>query len=126
MKKQNFSYHFTPAAITSNFVPLIVILYGKEKISLTDFEYKMWNVLQVCSLEEDESTLLKELIIDISETYECEEYIFMYGDIESVKVSVFKGIVAEYNVLKADISEMSQKQNIKNTLDEFEKMVPDL
>ncbi len=126
MKKQNFSYHFTPAAITSNFVPLIVILYGKEKISLTDFEYKMWNVLQVCSLEEDESTLLKELIIDISETYECEEYIFMYGDIESVKASVFKGIVAEYNVLKADISEMSQKQNIKNTLDEFEKMVPDL
>ncbi len=126
MKKQNFSYHFTPAAITSNFVPLIVILYGNEKISLTDFEYKMWNVLQVCSLEEDESTLLKELIIDISETYECEEYIFMYGDIESVKVSVFKGIVAEYNVLNADISEMSQKQNIKNTLDEFEKMVPDI
>ena len=126
MKKQNFSYHFTPAAITSNFVPLIVILYGKEKISLTDFEYKMWNVLEVCSLEEAESTLLKELIIDISETYECEEYIFMYGDIESVKASVFKGIVAEYNVLKADISEMSQKQNIKNTLDEFEKMVPDL
>jgi hypothetical protein len=126
MKKQNFSYHFTPAAITSNFVPLIVILYGKEKISLTDFEYKMCNVLQVCSLEEDESTLLKELIIDVSETYECEEYIFMYGDIESVKASVFKGIVAEYNVLKADISEISQKQNIKNTLDEFEKMAPDL
>jgi len=86
----------------------------------------MWNVLQVCSLEEDESTLLKELIIAISETYECEEYIFMYGDIESVKASVFKGIVAEYNVLNADISEMSQKQNIKNTLDEFEKMVPDI
>ena len=126
MKKQNFSYHFTPAAITSNFVPLIVILYGKEKISLTDFEYKMWNVLQVCSLEEDESTLLKELIIDISETYECEEYIFMYGDIESVNASVFKGIVAELNVVNADISEMSVKQNIKNTLDEFEKMVPDL
>ncbi|HIC12989.1 MAG TPA: hypothetical protein EYO75_06425 [Sulfurimonas sp.] len=126
MKKQNFSYRFTPAAITSNFVPLIVILYGNEKISLTDFEYKMWNVLQVCSLEEDESTLLKELIIAISETYECEEYIFMYGDIESVKASVFKGIVAEYNVLNADISEMSQKQNIKNTLDEFEKMVPDI
>ncbi len=126
MKKQNFSYHFTPAAITSNFVPLIVILYGKKDINFEDFEYKMWNVLQICSLEEDESRLLKELIIDVSETYECEEYIFMYGDIESVKASVFKGIVAEYNVLKADISEMSVKQNIKNTLDEFEKMVPDL
>ncbi|CAI6143730.1 MAG: hypothetical protein SPLUMA1_SPLUMAMAG1_01473 [uncultured Sulfurimonas sp.] len=126
MKKQNFSYHFTPAAITSNFVPLIVILYGKKDINFEDFEYKMWNVLQICSLEEDESTLLKELIIDVSETYECEEYIFMYGDIKSVNASVFKGIVAEYNVVNADILEMSVKQNIKNTLDEFEKMVPDL
>ncbi|CAI6161709.1 MAG: hypothetical protein SPLUMA2_SPLUMAMAG2_00991 [uncultured Sulfurimonas sp.] len=126
MKKQNFSYHFTPAAITSNFVPLIVILYGKKDINFEDFEYKMWNVLQICSLEEDESTLLKELIIDVSETYECEEYIFMYGDIKSVNASVFKGIVAEHNVVNADISEMSVKQNIKNTLDEFEKMVPDL
>ncbi|SFV68384.1 hypothetical protein MNB_SM-4-1395 [hydrothermal vent metagenome] len=126
MKKQNFSYHFTPAAITSNFVPLIVILYGKKDINFEDFEYKMWNVLQICSLEEDESTLLKELIIDVSETCECEEYIFMYGEAKSVNTSVFKGIVAELNVVNADITEMSVKQNIKNTLDEFEKMVPDL
>ncbi|MDF1883025.1 hypothetical protein JHD49_03650 [Sulfurimonas sp. SAG-AH-194-C21] len=126
MKKQKFSYHFTPAGITSNFVPLIVILYGKDDSNLEDFEYKMWNVLQICSLDSEESELLKELIIDISETYECEEYIFMYGNIKSVKEEVFKGIVAECNVVKADLSEITQKQNIKNVLDEFEKMVPDL
>ncbi|RUM63138.1 MAG: hypothetical protein DSZ04_06225 [Sulfurimonas sp.] len=126
MKKQKFSYHFTPAAITSNFVPLVVILYGKHDINLEDFEYKMWNILEVCSLEEDESELLKDLIIDISETYECEEYIFMFGDIKSVKEAVFKGMIAEFNVVKAEMSEITQKQNIKDVLDEFEKMVPNL
>ncbi len=126
MKKQKFSYHFTPAAITSNFVPLVVILYGKHDINLEDFEYKMWNILEVCSLEKDESELLKDLIIDISETYECEEYIFMFGDIKSVKEAVFKGMIAEFNVVKADMSEITQKQNIKDVLDEFEKMVPNL
>lgn len=126
MKKQKFSYHFTPAAITSNFVPLVVVLYGKHDINLEDFEYKMWNILEVCSLEKDESELLKDLIIDISETYECEEYIFMFGDIKSVKEAVFKGMIAEFNVVKADMSEITQKQNIKDVLDEFEKMVPNL
>ncbi|MDF1876251.1 hypothetical protein JHD47_00285 [Sulfurimonas sp. SAG-AH-194-L11] len=126
MKKQKFSYHFTPAGITSNFVPLVVVLYGKEDINLTEFEYKMWNVLQVCSLDAQESQLLKELIIEIAETHECEEYIFMYGDTRSVNEVLFKGIVAECNVLEADMSQITQEQNIKNVLDEFEKMVPDL
>ncbi|MBL1243229.1 MAG: hypothetical protein COA39_002340 [Sulfurimonas sp.] len=125
MKKQNFSYHFTPAAITSNFVPLIVILYGKEDINLEDFEYKMWNVLQVCSIDAQEEALEK-LIIEFSETYECEDYIFAYGDTKSVKGAISKGILSEENTMHADTSKLAQRDNIKKVLDEFERMVPDL
>jgi len=125
MKKQNFSYHFTPAAITSNFVPLIVILYGKEDINLEDFEYKMWNVLQVCSIDAQEEAL-EELIIEFSETYECEDYIFVYGDTKSVKGAISKSILSEENIMHADTSQLAQRDNIKKVLDEFERMVPDL
>jgi len=125
MKKQNFSYHFTPAAITSNFVPLIVILYGKEDINLEDFEYKMWNVLQVCSIDAQEEAL-EELIIEFSETYECEDYIFVYGDTKSVKGAISKSILSEENTMHADTSQLAQRDNIKKVLDEFERMVPDL
>jgi len=125
MKKQNFSYHFTPAAITSNFVPLIVILYGKEDIHLEDFEYKMWNVLQVCSIDAQEEAL-EELIIEFSETYECEDYIFVYGDTKSVKGAISKSILSEENIMHADTSQLAQRDNIKKVLDEFERMVPDL
>lgn len=125
MKKQNFSYHFTPAAITSNFVPLIVILYGKEDINLEDFEYKMWNVLQVCSIDAQEEAL-EELIIEFSETYECEDYIFVYGDTKSVKGAISKSILSEENTMHADTSKLAQRDNIKKVLDEFERMVPDL
>ncbi len=125
MKKQNFSYRFTPAAITSNFVPLIVILYGKEDMNLEDFEYKMWNVLQVCSIDAHEEAL-ENLIIEFSETYECEDYIFVYGDTKSVKGAISKSILSEENTMHADTSKLAQRDNIKKVLDEFERMVPDL
>ncbi|MDQ7043944.1 MAG: hypothetical protein Q9M34_10515, partial [Sulfurimonas sp.] len=95
MKKQKFSYHFTPAGITSNFVPLLVILYAKEDIDLKDFEYKMWNVLQVCSYDREDKENLQELIIEYSETYECEEYVFAYGDIGAIEGSVLEGIISK-------------------------------
>ena len=38
-------YHFTPADIASNFVPLVVILHEEGRAEVTNFEHKMWNVL---------------------------------------------------------------------------------
>ena len=121
--QHNFSYHFTPAGFISNFTPLVVILYGKEDVDLTEFEYKMWNVLQVCSFEEEENALLKELIVNISEKNECEEYIFMYGDTLGANLS---GIIAERNIYKADALELKKSDTLKKVLDEFEKMSPEL
>lgn len=128
MKKQKFSYHFTPAFITSNFVPLIVVLYGEDDKKLIDFEYKMWNVLQVCSLKKEleEEVLLKELIIDISQTHECEDYIFMYGETKGVDGSILKSIISEENTMYATASDLAQREHLKKVLDEFERMVPDL
>jgi len=123
MTQYNFSYHFTPAGFVSNFVPLVVILYGKEDVVLSDFEYKMWNVLQVCSFEKHESKPLKELIINIAETNECEEYIFMYGDTHGVDLA---GVITEKNIYEVDVLELKSTDNLKKVLDEFEKMVPEL
>ncbi len=43
--KRKLFYRFTPAAIVSNFVPLLVVLDGERRAEATNFEYKMWNVL---------------------------------------------------------------------------------
>ena len=126
MKKQKFSYHFTPAGITSNFVPLLVILYGRQDIDLKYFEYKMWNVLQVCSYNIEDKANLQELIIEYSESYECEEYVFTYGDIESVEGAILEGIISKENTLYASSSELKDRAKIKKVLDEFEKMSPEL
>ena len=123
MTQDSFSYHFTPAGFISNFTPLVVILYANEKVDLNDFEYKMWNVLQVCAFEKGESELLKELIVNISETHECEEYIFMYGDTAEADLS---GIIAEKNIYEANTLELKNRKNLKKVLDEFEKMAPEL
>ncbi|HIP20882.1 MAG TPA: hypothetical protein EYG70_07140 [Sulfurimonas sp.] len=123
MTQDNFSYHFTPAGFISNFTPLVVILYGNEKVDLNDFEYKMWNVLQVCAFKKVESELLKELIINISETHECEEYIFMYGDTAEADLS---GIIAEKNIYEANTLKLKNRKNLKKVLDEFERIAPEL
>ena len=123
MTQDNFSYHFTPAGFISNFTPLVVILYGNEKVDLNDFEYKMQNVLQVCAFEKVESELLKELIINISETHECEEYIFMYGDTAEADLS---GIIAEKNIYEANTLKLKNRKNLKKVLDEFERIAPEL
>lgn len=121
--QHSFKYHFTPAGFISNFTPLIVILYGKEDLDLIEFEYKMWNVLQVSSFKGEENTLLKELIVNISEANECQEHIFMYGYTLGVDLS---GIITERNIYEASTLELKKSDNLKKVLDEFEKMAPEL
>jgi len=126
MKKQKFTYHFTPAAITSNFVPLVVIVYVKKDTVLVDFEYKMWNTLQVSCVDKTQEELLKELIIEYSESCECEEYVFGYGDIKSLKIAISEGVISLKNTVYADMSEHRDTEKLKQTLNQFEKMVPEL
>lgn len=126
MKQNNFKYYFTPAAITSNFVPLIVILYAKQEIDLVDFEYKMWNTLQISSFTKEESAQLKELIIEISESNECEEYIFMYAETKELDKGTLEGVIPEENTMYASKETLQNRDNLKKVLDEFEKMVPEL
>jgi len=93
------SYYFTPAAMISNFAPLIVILHDKQE-EITMFEYKMWNILQVDSSTVQDETLLKELIDDIADEYETQEHIYMYKE------------------------EKKDLESIKKVLDRLEKMMP--
>lgn len=92
--KRKLFYRFTPAALISNFVPLIVILHDEDVTNAPHFEYKMWNVLTPidnfgyekkgsCWLGEDGDffvkDLLQELIRQIAQEYECEDHIYFYG-----------------------------------------------
>ncbi|MDF1881257.1 hypothetical protein JHD50_08070 [Sulfurimonas sp. MAG313] len=93
--KRKLFYSFTPAAIASAFVPLIVVLHDEGQTEIKDLEYKMWNVLRPLDnfgyenkgsswLGEKENfyvrDLLQKLIHKIADEYECEEHIYLYGN----------------------------------------------
>ncbi|TNF44648.1 MAG: hypothetical protein EP216_01655 [Epsilonproteobacteria bacterium] len=109
-------YRFTPAAIVSNFVPLVVILDEKEKAEATHFEYKMWNILtpldnygyeglSSCWLGEKGDffvkDLLQKLIHDIAEEYECEDHIYLYGSSMGGYGAILHGILCKANAVYA-------------------------
>ena len=109
-------YRFTPASLISNFVPLIVILDDERSDILEGVEYKMWNILTpLVHLEKDESTscwlgekgdfylkdLLQELIREISEAYECEDHIYLYGRSIGGYGAILHGIICKANALYA-------------------------
>ncbi len=107
-------YRFTPAAVVSNFVPLVVILHGEEKMDALHFEYKMWNVLTPldnfgvenrgsCWLGENGDffvkDLLQKLIQQISEEYECEDDIYLYGSSIGGYGAILHGILSKANAV---------------------------
>lgn len=100
--QQKLYYRFTPAAITSNFVPLIVVLDDENKAENTNFEYKMWNVLTpLVWLNKKENPyvqdLLQKLIHQISEDYECEEHIYFYGNSNGAYGAILHAILSKAN-----------------------------
>jgi hypothetical protein len=110
--KRKLFYRFTPAALVSNFVPLIVILDEKA----THFEHKMWNVLTPldpfgyedkasCWLGEKGDffvkNLLQELIQKIAEEYECEDHIYLYGNSIGGYGAILHGILCRANAVYA-------------------------
>ena len=110
--KRKLFYRFTPAALVSNFVPLIVILDEKA----THFEHKMWNVLTPLDHfgYEDKASywlgekgdffvkdLLQELIQKIAEEYECEDHIYLYGNSIGGYGAILHGILCRANAVYA-------------------------
>lgn len=127
-------YRFTPAAVVSNFVPLVVILHGEEKTDALHFEYKMWNVLTPIDNFGYDNTasywlgekgdffvkdLLQELIKQISEEYECEDDIYLYGSSIGGYGAILHGILCKANAVYAhtprirllDTEELDSKEN---------------
>ncbi|WP_373031264.1 alpha/beta hydrolase family protein [Sulfurovum sp.] len=115
-KKRKLFYRFTPAAIASNFVPLIVILDDEGKAQERHFEHKMWNVLTPldnfgyenkgsCWLGEKGDffvkDLLQHLIHEIAEEYECEDHIYMYGSSMGGYGAILHGILCKANAVYA-------------------------
>lgn len=111
-KKRKLFYRFTPAALVSNFVPLVVILDEKAE----NFEHKMWNVLTPLGYFEDENKaycwlgekgdffvkdLLQKLIQQIAEEYECEEHIYLYGSGMDGYGAILHGILCRANAVYA-------------------------
>lgn len=81
-------YHFTPAALLSNFTPLVVILDEDDPIEPLNFEYKMWNILTPINYSDKEESLVK-LIEQLSDEYECDEHIYLYAT-PSAKIDIMK------------------------------------
>jgi hypothetical protein len=114
--KRKLFYRFTPAAIASNFVPLVVILDEEERAETANFEHKMWNVLTPldnfgyenrgsCWLGEKGDffvkDLLQKLIHEIAEEYECEDHIYLYGSSIGGYGAILHGILCKANAVYA-------------------------
>ncbi len=115
--KRKLFYRFSPATLISNFVPLIVILDEKSKDEIAHFEHKMWNVLKPIDnygyknrgsswLGEHGDffvkDLLQELIHEISEEYECEDHIYLYGNSIHGYGAILHGILCKANAVYVD------------------------
>ena len=122
-------YRFTPAAITSNFVPLVVILDDEKMAGDIYFEYKMWNILTpTLRLDNKEDfafeNLLQKLIHQIAEDYECEEHIYLYGSSSRGYEAILQGILCKVNAVFAHtddikIAQISNLSNLLNATDSF-------
>lgn len=99
--KNRLSYCFTPAALISNFVPLVVILEGQGEI--LNFEYKMWNILTpLDAVGTNQEELLELLISQIAEEYECEEHIYIYGSFNEASLAITQGVLSHANAVYLD------------------------
>jgi len=109
--KRKLFYRFTPAALVSNFVPLIVILDENA----TYFEHKMWNVLTPLDpFGPENKDLLEELIHKIAEEYECEDHIYLYGNGMGGYEAILHGILCGANAVYADAPRIRLSQTSDN------------
>ena len=126
VNKRKLFYRFTPAAITSNFVPLVVVLQNDETTEDINFEYKMWNMLTpVYTSDENEYSwfkdLLQALIEKIAEDNECEEHIYLYGTESGAYGAILHGILSRANAVFAQtpLLDSSDISNLLNSKDSY-------
>jgi hypothetical protein len=109
-------YHFTPASIISNFIPLVVVLHSEKTTDALHFEYKMWNVLTPLDDFKNEDgvscwlgkegdfglqELLQKLIKKIAQEHECEDHIYMYGSFMGGYAAILHGMLCNANAVYA-------------------------
>jgi len=107
-RKEKFHYIFTPAALISNFVPLIVVLDSEDKILKTAFEYKMWNIL-ILKNRFSKATAQK-LVNKIIDEHECENYLYFYGACSDALQTVELATSLNANALFSDISLLGSQE----------------
>ena len=117
---QDIFYHFSPAVLISNFVPLVVIFSDKEKAKETHFEYKMWNVLTVVAddFSYENKDLVQTLINNVAEEYECEEHIYLYGNNMGGHWAILYAVLCNANAVYANTPyiKSASKENDLSTL----------
>lgn len=125
--KSKLYYHFSPATLLSNFIPLIVILDDKKEDEAIHFEFEMWNVLTIINTPtpyervnwynlESEDTLIKDLIETIAEEFECEEHIYFYINSIHTAKAMDQSIQAEANAIFLHVKEaMSQDDRLNSS-----------
>ncbi|MDP3120248.1 MAG: hypothetical protein Q8N01_07530 [Sulfuricurvum sp.] len=126
---QKLYYRFTPAAVVSNFIPLVVVLDNEKKAHSSDFEYKMWNILTPVYTHGDENKeLLQKLIKQIAQEHECEDHIYVYGSSTGGYEAILQGILSKANAVFAHTppirlldtnSTQSDLTNLLNPTDSF-------
>lgn len=111
-------YYFTPASLLSNFTPLIIVLDSQER----NFDYKMWNMLtpigDFTHQNSWTSNLLQRLVEEISQEYECENDIYLYGSYNALLYA----ILFRTNAVYADISSMPTNPSICDDINNALKM----
>lgn len=116
-KKRRLSYRFTPAALISNFVPLVVILDSQSQTQNINFEYKMWNILTpIDAVGIEEQDLVQLLISQIAEEYECEDHIYFYGSLAEASKVITHGILSNANAVYIDSPLIKFEENTLNSL----------
>lgn len=141
VNKRRLYYRFTPAALVSNFVPLVVILHDEDGAGAHHFEHKMWNVLTPVVDLEDKSRglcwlgdegdfyvkeLLQTLIGQICEEYECEDHLYFYGKGMGGYGAILHGVLSQANAVYAYTPQIrltqinTQENDLSNLLNSSE------
>jgi|GEM_PF-1780842 len=124
--KEKLYYRFTPTLISSNFIPLIVILQDVDEELRLNFEYKMWNVLTpLYDKKAPKEDLLKELIEKILQECEVEEHLYICGDSSMSYETMYYGTQCHANAIYIEASQPVLQKSLLATLEKGAGEFPD-
>ncbi len=120
-KSRKLFYRFTLSSVNPNNAPLLVILHGHGTGKATKFQHKMWNVLTPIDdfgyenkgswwLGEEGDFFVKDLlhvlIKQISEKYNCENNIYIYGSSMGGYGAILHGILCSARAVYANVPQI--------------------